>query len=644
MSSIRTIADEVREKVNIVDVISQYVKLEKRGKDYLGLCPFHSEKTPSFSVSEQKQFFYCYGCHKGGDAISFIREMDGVSFQEAVAKAAAVENISVNIQTMKPKREVPENIRELLEMHETATKLYTHALLNLAIGNTALDYLKNRGLSDETIQTFRIGYAVNERDFLVKAFTKLGKSRERMIESNLVAENTQGELYDRFSGRITFPICNENGDVVAFSARKLYSEEEARHNPEIKQNKYINSSDTPIFEKKLLLFNLNLAKKEMRKSKEVYLFEGQMDVIAAHQAGIINGVASLGTSLTDYQVKKIQQTAKTVVTVYDGDNAGVKATERAIEMFRVQKGLEMAIVSLPEGLDPDDYTQKYGAKALCKTLQEGRKSIYLFKKIVLRQKYNVDNETQLIQYVDELLEEMVQVVSKLEVDLYVNELVKEFPLFTKDALLEQLAQKQKQQEEVPPSIIDNQHEEFLPFSPEDTHEPIDFVENHSGTSHNSRNTTRQATVTLPTLQNQQKSSVEKAEEQLLYRLFYERKVQNEMKKVVDFRFAHESYENIYLLLCRFLEVKGDFTPLAFLSFVEDENLKSKISGILTLDLSVESENGEIADLIKRIKKQSIEKRLLEVKEKLTQAQKSGNRELARECLKFLMELKREAAL
>lgn len=314
--------DEIREKANIVDIVGQYVQLKKTGKNYSGLCPFHNEKTPSFSVAEDKQFYHCFGCGRGGNVFRFLQEIDGISFPEAVAKVADFEQISIPQEYREAEASSGNSEqRQLIELHEKAQELYHHLLMNTAVGEQALTYLHERGLDDETIAEFGIGFAPNQRQFLEQVFQNEGFDKELYEASGLFVARDDGHFADRFYQRIMFPIRDPRGKTIAFSGRFFKTAEF----PGEDQPKYLNSPETSLFNKRMVLFNFDKARGTIRKESTVFLFEGFMDVIAAWRSGVKNGIASMGTSLTQQQVAAMERLADTIVICYDGDRAGIEA-------------------------------------------------------------------------------------------------------------------------------------------------------------------------------------------------------------------------------------------------------------------------------------------------------------------------------
>ncbi|SJZ84154.1 DNA primase [Pilibacter termitis] len=605
---------EIKSQANIVDIVGQYVQLEKRGKNYLGLCPFHQEKTPSFNVIEDKQFFHCFGCGKGGDVFKFVEEIKNISYVEAISEVANYAHIPFEYAVANNSRTTENSEKkELIEIHEKACEVYAYVLKDLAVGEKALAYLKNRELTEETIETFRVGFSPDDRKFLSTLFLKQGRKKEVLLKTGLFLEGDDGELFDRFSGRIMFPIRNEHGEVVAFSGRKVFTAEEAKINPDIKKTKYMNSPESLIFNKSQLLFNLDLAKNTIRKQGEVFLFEGQMDVIAAYQAGIPNGVASLGTSLTDKQIQQIARVCKSVITVFDGDNAGIKATNRAIDLFEKFPRLTLQIVSLSEGLDPDEYARKYGETSLVQTLKNGRISWFEFRKRFLRIEKNLENHAEQIGYINALLQELAKVSSNLEIDAYLNEITQEFPRFSYKVLLDQLKELQGKRSSVqPPSPQEEAfvEREILP-----------------------------PPVEVP-VQKRKTSKIELAEQQLLYRIFYQSANKRFSSYFEGFHFYHEPYETLYVLYQAYDRQVGDFNTANFLSFVRQGNLSNIATEIFSLRFEEEVEEKEILDLIAVVQSSSIQEKKMKLKEEFHQASQAGNHELAKQLFVQLVQLEK----
>lgn len=364
MAEAGSFADRVKQQADIVRVVGEYVRLKKSGQNYTGLCPFHGEKTPSFAVHPVKQIFHCFGCGKGGDVFTFVMEMEKCPFPEAVRIVAEKCGIAVP----KPKERSPEEKKEnqqrsaLIEMHREAQAFFVKQLETTGEGRAALAYLEDRGLDKEVIARFGIGYAPSGGDVLLRVLK--GKYAEKLLgESGLVSRDQSGRLFDRFRRRITFPIANESGKIVAFGCRALGDD----------QPKYLNSPETPIYSKSNVLYHLDRAKDALRRQDFAVLVEGYMDAIAVARAGISNVVASCGTSLAEPQIKLLGRFTKRVIVNYDPDSAGLAAAERSISLL-LEQDFEVKVLALPaigeKKADPDLYIREKGAEAYIKALKE----------------------------------------------------------------------------------------------------------------------------------------------------------------------------------------------------------------------------------------------------------------------------------
>ncbi len=349
------VTEKVIEMVDIVDLISEVVDLRRRGANFVGLCPFHQEKTPSFTISPEKRIFKCFGCGKAGNVFSFMIEYYGMTFGEALRELARRAGIKLGVKDDKNLKQEITRKDEILRALESA-RLFYQKILHTQSGAVALSYLKNRGFNSNTIEEFGIGYAPLGWDNLARELISKGIPNDILLDAGLVKpkENKPGEFYDTFRERIIFPIHNHIGKVVGFGGRILKELDD--------QPKYINSPQTQVFDKSKLLFGLFLGRNEIRNNKSVILVEGYADVVSLHQFGFKNAVASCGTSLTTEQLEQIARYANTIYIAYDSDEAGQKATERAIRLA-LPLGFEVLIVRLIKGEDPDSFVQKNGAKA-----------------------------------------------------------------------------------------------------------------------------------------------------------------------------------------------------------------------------------------------------------------------------------------
>ena len=360
----KEIISDIKNSVNIVEIIGEVVALTKAGRNYLGLCPFHGEKTPSFNVVEEKQFYHCFGCGKSGDVFKFIEEYRGVSFMDAVQIVADRAGFPLEIKHSRKELSTHTHPHQALyDIHAEAARFYHAVLMTTKIGEEARSYLYERGLTDEVIKHFQIGLAPNENNYLYKSVS--GKFDEQVImNSGLFNLADNNLVYDAFQNRIMFPLANDKGQVIAFSGRIWQASD-----IEQKVAKYKNSRSTPIFNKSYELYHLDKAKATIKKSHEIYLMEGFMDVIAAYRAGIENAVASMGTALTHEHVEHLRKFAKKIILTYDGDKAGQAATAKALnELY----DLSVEIIRIPDNMDPDEFIQKNSADDLQNLLTKTR--------------------------------------------------------------------------------------------------------------------------------------------------------------------------------------------------------------------------------------------------------------------------------
>ncbi|MGB0175034.1 MAG: DNA primase, partial [Acholeplasmataceae bacterium] len=347
------ILEKINSQTNIVDLVSEFVELQKSGKNFKGLCPFHNEKSPSFFVSPEKNIAKCFSCGGGGQPLTFYKQIKNISFKKAIEELAKRANINLPNQKPKDKHE------HVYQMFNEAQKFFSFTLNHTELGKQAMDYLLKRGLTKETIEHFDIGCAPAFGDTLYQLLRDKSLDVNQMLEYSLVRQKEDGTYYDMFTSRITFPIKDMNGNIVGFSGRTLSKDN---------QVKYMNSPESPVFKKGQLLYHAFDAQKYIRKNNRVILHEGFFDVISSYQAGYKEAVATMGTSLTKEQAQMLSQLSHSVIIGYDGDNAGFEATNKAIKRLEPFK-LKVDILHLPEQLDPDEYIKKYGVKSYQERMQ-----------------------------------------------------------------------------------------------------------------------------------------------------------------------------------------------------------------------------------------------------------------------------------
>nr|WP_278486999.1 DNA primase [Streptococcus equinus] len=402
---------EIKNSVNIVDVIGEVVNLTRAGRNYIGLCPFHKEKTPSFNVIEDKQFFHCFGCGKSGDVYKFLEEYRQISFLESVHLVAERAGIPLQVETQQVQSKPKNPNQVLIDIHKDAAKFYNAVLKTTKEGQEAKAYLAQRGLTDDLIDYFNIGLSPNEPDFLYQSLAKRYEENALMASGLFNLSERTNRVYDAFQNRIMFPLTDDTGQVVAFSGR-IWTKEDL----EAKQAKYKNTRSTALFNKSYELYHLDKARPVMSKKHEVYLMEGFMDVIAAYRAGIENAVASMGTALTPEHVRHLKRYVKKVILTYDGDNAGQNAIAKSLELL---KDFNVEIVRVPEQMDPDEFIQKNSPDALVNLLENSRISSTEFFIHYLKPE-NSDNLQAEIAYVEQISKIIAQSPSITAQNSYIN--------------------------------------------------------------------------------------------------------------------------------------------------------------------------------------------------------------------------------
>ena len=396
--------ERIKQAAAVADVIGDYVTVKKKGANYWACCPFHGEKTPSFSISPSKGIYKCFGCGKAGDSVRFVMEIEGLGYGEALRHLAKKYGIDIQEEEMTDDQILRQNEREsLFIMLDYAKEFFKKQLYDTEEGKSiALPYFKERGFSDSTLQAFDLGYSPEAWDALLKSALKQGFSQEIIEKAGLVTQkNEEGKVYDRFRNRVIFPIHNVSGKIIAFGARIL------RNDAKSSQAKYLNSPETEVYHKSSSLYGIHQAKNELRRLDVCYLVEGYTDVISLHQAGIKNVVASSGTSLTIEQIKLIGRFTQHITVLYDGDSAGIKAALRGMDLI-LEEGLQVNLVVFPEGQDPDSYVRKIGSEAFVEYIKKESKDIISFQANLFLQEAGDDPFKR-----SELIKEMVLSISKI---------------------------------------------------------------------------------------------------------------------------------------------------------------------------------------------------------------------------------------
>ena len=509
----KQLISEIKNSVNIVDVIGEVVQLTKAGRNFLGLCPFHGEKTPSFNVVEDKQFYHCFGCGRSGDVFKFIEDYRGVSFMEAVQIVG--DQVGIRVQTLPPSQSRPQQAdgkQPFYEIHQEAAKFYHAILMTTKMGEEARQYLYDRGLDDEVLRHFQIGLAPAEGNYLLQSVSE--KFSENILaDSGLFHISDRGTMYDAFQDRIMFPLSDDTGRVIAFSGR-LWRESAEGAKP---QGKYKNSRATLLFNKSYELYHLDKAKQVAKKNHELYLMEGFMDVIAAYRAGIENAVASMGTALTQEHVAHLSKFTKKVILAYDGDKAGRLATAKALEVLEKQ---EVEVVQIPDQMDPDEYLNKNSPQALADLLEKTRLSRVEFLMDYWKPD-NIENLQAQIEFVEKMAPLIAQTPSVTAQNTYIYKLADLLVDF--DYLqVEQTVNASRLQ-------MRSQRQEQGKIQ-------------------------TQAPVASPTVVQKQLPRLVRAENHLLHRMNAFPYVLNEYRLRTDFSFDTPALQTLYQLLCQNGEV------------------------------------------------------------------------------------------
>ena len=583
----KQLISEIKNSVNIVDVIGEVVQLTKAGRNFLGLCPFHGEKTPSFNVVEDKQFYHCFGCGRSGDVFKFIEDYRGVSFMEAVQIVG--DQVGIRVQSLPPSQSRPQQAdgkQPFYEIHQEATKFYHAILMTTKMGEEARQYLYDRGLDDEVLRHFQIGLAPAEGNYLYQSVS--GKFSENILaDSGLFHISDMGTMYDAFQDRIMFPLSDDTGRVIAFSGR-LWREPAEGAKP---QGKYKNSRSTLLFNKSYELYHLDKAKQIAKKNHELYLMEGFMDVIAAYRAGIENAVASMGTALTREHVAHLSKFTKKVILAYDGDKAGRLATAKALEVLEKQ---EVEVVQIPDQMDPDEYLKKNSPQALADLLEKTRLSRVEFLMDYWKPD-NIENLQAQIEFVEKMAPLIAQTPSVTAQNTYIYKLADLLVDF--DYLhVEQTVNASRLQ-------MRSQRQEQAQIQ-------------------------TQAPVASPTVVQKQLPRLVRAENHLLHRMNAFPYVLNEYRLRTDFSFDTPALQTLYKLLCQ----NGEVTSQDLSE--QTEEVQRAWYLMLEENLPDEIAENELEEVEETRKRELLRKESQQIGKKVREASQSGDADQA------LLELER----
>ncbi len=432
------VIEEVRQHYDIYELLASYIDLKKTGRNFVGLCPFHPEKTPSFTVSPEKQIFHCFGCQTGGNLFSFIMQMEGLSFPEAVKFLAEKAGVRVDDRPETPEEIKRNKLREsLLQMHRRALSYYQASLWESPQGKKVLDYLRGRGLQEKTMQEFGLGFAPDGWENLLAVFKAEGYSLELAYQAGLLSQKTPGRYFDYFRQRLIFPIQDRRGQVIAFGGRSLDENEP----------KYLNSPESTLFNKRNVLYGLNLALPTIRRLKEALVVEGYMDVILLRQHHIEHAVAPLGTSLTENQVALLRGRLETITLAFDADSGGQQASLRGLELLK-NESIDTRVAVLPENMDPADYVQKHGGPAFQKNILEKALPQLEYRLFMIKNNLDLQKEEGRVNYWKSARKVLATLSEPVEKETYLKKIAEEIsvPLEVLRGDLEKIIEGQRKAE------------------------------------------------------------------------------------------------------------------------------------------------------------------------------------------------------
>lgn len=554
--------NEIRQSVDIVDVIGNYLSLEKKGRNYVSLCPFHDDSHPSMSISPERQIYMCFVCHNGGNVFTFLKNYLKIPYIEAVKMVASMGNIDISEYNLEKRvQPVDQKLEPLYKMHDEANKIYNH-YLNTKLAIDAKEYLIKRKITDEIIDMFEIGYAPSN-NILLKAFEKMNFNKVSMYESGLIIESNVG--YDRFSNRIMFPLHDVNGRVVGFSGR-IYQ-------PSQNESKYMNSPESDIFIKGETLYNYHRVIEETRQAGYVIINEGFMDVIALYKAGIKNAVAIMGTALTKGHVSLLKRLSKTVYLCLDGDQAGKNATIKSIDIL-LQEGFTVKVVDLPENLDPDEFLDKKGTDELVSLIKSPLSSLD-FKMNYYYEMTNMDNYEDRKKYLETIAKEISNLTDIIDQDYYIQQLEKKSG-FSKETITRLISNKTVSKIE---QVNSNN---YIPYQ-----KSVRLIDKYV-----------------------------RAERDLLYYMMNDKNVAMMYEAKAGFMF-NDTYRIIASYIVDYYRQEVVLEVADLISSIEDENLVKNIVEISQLELPKLKDSKAIEDYIEIIKEKTVKIKI----EELTKALK-----------------------
>ena len=555
------IIDEVIRSNDIVEVISQYIHLKRSGRNYFGICPFHNEKSPSLSVSPEKQIFHCFGCGVGGNVITFVRKIEDIGYRESIQLLAEKANITLpTIQNDLESRK--DELRAKVYKVNSYTAEYYHKRLYTPDAKLGQEYVKRRKLNNETLENFKIGFS-GKFDELYKSLRQNGFQDEEILESGLVNKNDNGTYIDRYRNRLMIPICDERGRVIAFGGRVL----------DDSKPKYINSPENVVYSKGKHLFGLNVAKKSDIK-KQLLIVEGYMDVISLHQRGIKNVVAALGTALTTNQGWLLRKSTEKVILGFDADDAGQTAILRAMEIMQ-NMGCDIRVLQIHDAKDPDEFVVKYGA-ARFKRILDDAISLIEYKVKILKKDLNLENASDKIKFLNEIAKLIAKIDNTMEKEIYIEKIAKGYNI-SKEAIYAEVNKLQYSNRK--DSRILEKNKPIIKVKKQEENISKEILK-------------RENTIIAILLNNLD-----------TYQIIKENIAIDDFKSEINKKILSEIYTEIE---------NKNYNINRILNHMQDDNLQDHITSIMTEDYGITDNKKAITEIIHKYKREKLEKRRDEI--------------------------------
>ncbi len=585
------ILEEIRENNDIVEVISQYVHLKRSGRNYFGLCPFHNEKSPSFSVSPDKQIFHCFGCGVGGNVISFISKIEGIGFKEAIENLAERANIKLptienNIDSKKEELK-----SKVYKVNSFAAKYY-HKRLYQKESKLGQEYIKKRKINNETLESYKIGFSGNF-DELYKALKKEGFEDLEILESGLVNKNDKGMFIDRYRNRLMIPIFDVRGRVIAFGGRVL----------DDSKPKYINSPENIVYSKGRHLFGLNVAKKG--DTKKLLIVEGYMDAISLHQRGITNVVASLGTALTQNQGWLLRKNCEQVILGFDSDGAGQTAIIRAMEVMQ-NMGCDMRVLQMDGAKDPDEYVIKYGSANFQK-LMDNAISLIEFKVKILKKDLNLENASDKIKFLNEIANLISKIDNTMEREIYIDKIAKGYNI-SKEAIFGQVNK--------------------LKYSSEQDRKSLE--KSYKVKANLNKNNIEEKNISEELIKRENTIISILINEPELYKIIKENISVNDFRYDLNKKIIDELYKELE---------KEEYNISFVLDHLEDENIQNHLTAIMAEDYGIVDNKKALNDIFTKYQREKLEKRRDEIlAEEIKEVDLEKKKQLSKELNDIILKL------